>query len=81
MLTQGPNTGASNATVTGTLLFQDPVTLANDYPCMTQASVNGQISGNVVTLQMPSSNGLNVGQLGGITTSAPVTFDSTQVAM
>jgi hypothetical protein len=78
VLTQGPNTGASNATVTGTLLFQDPVTLANDYPCMTQASVNGQISGNVVTLQMFASNGLNVGQIGGITASAPVTFDSTQ---
>jgi hypothetical protein len=77
-LTQGPNTGASNATVTGTLIFQDPLTLANDYPCMTQASVNGQISGNVVTLQMFASTGLDVGQIGGINVSTPVTFDSTQ---
>ena len=75
---QGPNTGASNATVTGTLIFQDPITLANDYPCLTQASVNGQISGNLVTLQIFASNGLDVGQIGGITASAPVTFDSTQ---
>ena len=75
---QGPNTGASNATVTGTLIFQDPLTLANDYPCLTQASVNGQISGNVVTLQMFGSDGLDVGQIGGITATAPVTFDSTQ---
>ena len=77
-LAQGPNTGASSATVTGTLIFQDPVTLANDYPCLTQASVNGQISGNVVTLQIFASNGLDVGQVGGISASAPVTFDSTQ---
>ena len=77
-LMQGPNTGASNATVTGTLLFQDPVTLASDYPCLTQASVNGQISGNVVTLQIFSTNGLDVGQIGGIAASGPVTFDSTQ---
>ncbi|MFZ3341030.1 MAG: choice-of-anchor D domain-containing protein [Terriglobales bacterium] len=76
--TQGPNTGASNATVTGTLLFQDPTTFANDYPCLTQASVNGQISGDVVTLQMFASNGLDIGQIGGISASAPVTFDSTQ---
>jgi hypothetical protein len=76
--TQGQNTGASNATVTGTLIFQDPITLANDYPCLTQASVNGQISGNVVTMQIFASNGLDVGQIGGITASAPVTYDSTQ---
>lgn len=76
--TQGPNTGASSATVTGTLLFQDPQTLANDYPCITQASVTGQISGNSVILQVFGTNGLDVGQIGSIVTSAPVTFDSTQ---
>ncbi len=77
-LLQGPNTGASSATVTGTLFFQDPETLANDYPCLTQASVDGEISGNLVTLQIFASNGLDVGQIGGLSTSAPVTFDSTQ---
>ncbi|HTS04122.1 MAG TPA: choice-of-anchor D domain-containing protein, partial [Candidatus Eisenbacteria bacterium] len=56
-LTQGPNIGASNATVTGTLTFQG-------YPCLTTASVNGQISGNAVILQLIGTNGLNVGQIG-----------------
>ena len=56
-LTQGENIGASNATVTGTLTFQG-------YPCMASASVNGQISGNAVILQIIGTNGLNVGQIG-----------------
>ena len=56
-LMQGKNIGASNATVTGTLTFQG-------YPCLTTASVNGQISGNAVILQVIGTNGLNVGQIG-----------------
>jgi len=56
-LTQGANIGASNATVTGTLNFQG-------YPCLDTASVNGQISGNAVILQIIATNGLNVGQIG-----------------
>jgi len=56
-LSQGQNIGASNATVTGTLNFQG-------YPCVTTASVNGQISGNSVILQIIAPNGLNVGQIG-----------------
>jgi hypothetical protein len=56
-LTQGENIGASNATVTGTLTFQG-------YPCLTTASVNGQISGNAVILQVIGTNGLNAGQIG-----------------
>src|SRR5271167_2739604 len=52
-LTQGENIGASNATVTGMLYFQG-------YPCLTSASVNGQISGNSVILQIIAPNGLNV---------------------
>ena len=63
-LTQGQNIGASSATVTGTLLFQDPVTLLNDYPCLTTASVNGTISGDTVLLQIFSTNGTVVGQIG-----------------
>jgi hypothetical protein len=57
MLTQGDNIGASNATVTGTLNFEG-------YPCLSGASVNGQISGSSVVLQIISNNGLNVGQIG-----------------
>jgi hypothetical protein len=72
-LTQGPNIGASNATITGTLSFQG-------YPCLDTASVNGQVSGNSVILQIIASNGLNVGQIGAPVGSsgsvAPVVFES-----
>ena len=57
VLNQGPNTGANDATVTGTLNFQG-------YPCLDTASVNGQISGSSVILQLIAANGLNVGQIG-----------------
>jgi hypothetical protein len=72
ILTQGPNIGASNATITGTLNFQG-------YPCLATASVNGQISGNSVILQIIAPNGLNVGQIGapaGSSNPFPVTFAS-----
>jgi hypothetical protein len=79
---QGPNIGTATATVTGTLLFQDPVTLQNDYPCLTNASVNGTISGNNVLLQIFSSSGTVVGQIGQTPGSgnppSAVTFDNTQ---
>lgn len=72
-LTQGPNIGATSATVTGTLTFQN-------YPCLPlTASVNGQISGNSVILQIIANNGLVVGQIGaqpGVSSSFPVTFTS-----
>ena len=71
-LTQGDNIGASNATVTGTLNF-------NGYPCLATASVNGQISGRSVILQIIASNGLNVGQIGatsGLSNPSPVIFES-----
>src|SRR5215469_8347188 len=79
--TQGPNNGSASATVTGTLLFQDPVTLLNDYPCLTTASVNGTISGNNVLLQIFATNGNPVGQIGqtpgSLNPPTAVTFDST----
>ena len=68
-LTQGENVGASNATVIGTLTFQN-------YPCLKTASVNGQISGNSLILQVIGSNGLNAGQIGappGYSNPSPVT--------
>jgi hypothetical protein len=63
-LTQGANIGASSATINGTLVFKDPISLLNDYPCLTTASVNGTISGNTVLLQIFSTNGADVGQIG-----------------
>jgi hypothetical protein len=74
VLTQGQNIGASNATVTGTLNF-------TGYPCFSTASVNGQISGNSVLLQLIGTNGATVGQIGqpaGSPTNMvnPVTFIS-----
>jgi hypothetical protein len=57
-LAQGPNTGASSASVTGTLNFEG-------YPCLVMASVNGTISGSSVILQIIAPNGLNAGQIGG----------------
>ena len=64
--TQGQNTGASNATITGTLSFLDPVTLLSAYPCVPdgQISVNGQISGTSVILQLIGTDGSNIGQIG-----------------
>jgi hypothetical protein len=80
--TQGPNTGAASATVTGTLLFQDPLTLLNDYACLSTASVNGTISGNSVLLQIFAPDGTPVGQIGQTPESSnpptAVTFDSSQ---
>jgi len=80
-LTQGPNIGASSATVTGTLSFIDPTTSLNDYPCLSGASVNGTISGNTVLLQMFASNGADAGQIGqtpGDASESPVTLQPTQ---
>jgi hypothetical protein len=78
-LTQGPNIGASNATVTGNLSFLDPTSLLSNYPCFDTASVNGQVSGNVVILQIIGTSGSNLGQIGGSPGSgvSAVTFDST----
>ena len=71
--TQGQNIGASNATIAGILRF-------SNYPCFSAASVNGQISGNSVILQVIGTNGAVVGQIGepaGSPTGIyPVTFIS-----
>lgn len=76
LITQAENSGESSAVVTGTLTFDvDPVSLLSVYPCIDTVTVNGRISGNTVTLQMIGSDGSNVGQIGGILPSQPVTFD------
>lgn len=67
-LTQGPNNGESSATLTGTLNFQN-------YPCVSTVSVSGQISGNVVSLQLFGINGASLGTIGG--TNFPVSFTNT----
>ncbi len=74
MLTQGENIGASNATITGVLTFVG-------YPCLSTVSVNGQISGSSVVLQLIGTDGLNAGQIGAPAGSstpypAPVAFES-----
>lgn len=73
VVSQGPNIGASSATITGTLTFQG-------YPCLDTASVNGQISGSSVILQIIAPNGLNVGRIGSppnsSTAPGPVAFQS-----
>ena len=80
-LTQAANTGASSATLTGNLNFLNPLTNLSDYPCFPLASVNGQISGNSVTLQIIGSDQSQLGLIGepvgsfGITGVNPVTFD------
>jgi hypothetical protein len=78
-LTEGPNIGASNATLTGTLNFIDPISQLSIYPCFDTASVNGQISGSTIILQIIGNDGLNAGQIGGSAGSGigTVTFDST----
>jgi hypothetical protein len=68
LLTQGPNIGASNATITGNLDFINQSTNLSDYPCFSTALVNGQVSGNTVILQIMGTNGSNLGQIGGTDT-------------
>lgn len=63
-LSQADNTGASSATVTGNLTFLNAATDLSDYPCFSVASVNGQISGNVVNLQIVGPDGSAWGQIG-----------------
>ena len=72
-LTQGPNIGASSATISGTLNFEG-------YPCLSTASVAGTISGTSVILQLEATNGSTVGQIGApastSSTPGPVTFNN-----
>ncbi len=75
--TQAANTGASYANITGNLTFLNPASNLSDYPCFTSASVDGQISGNVVTLQIIGSDGSTWGQIGAPIGSNGVTGVST----
>lgn len=81
-ITQGANTGASSATVSGTLSFLSPGTSESDYPCMASASLYGQISGNLVSLQIIGASESIIGKIGepfgsnGVTGVNPVDFNS-----
>ena len=79
-ITQGANTGAANATVTGNLTFINATTNLSDYPCLAGANVQGQISGNSVSLQLIGADGSTIGQIGPSQGSATpaVTFNHTQ---
>jgi hypothetical protein len=86
-LNQAVNNGADYAIVTGNLNFINPTTNLRDYPCFATASVRGQISGNVVSLQIAGADGEPIGLIGEtvvtvgptiVTTGLdPVTFTST----
>lgn len=81
-LTQGNNTGADTAAVTGNLSFLNALTNLSDYPCFTTAAVQGQISGNTVVLQLVGGDGSNLGQIGQSSGTGiqAVTFDLLQNA-
>ncbi len=60
-ITQGPNTGISNATLTGTL------NVSAGY-CFTTASIEGSISGTGVVMNLVDSSGNQIGQISGTAT-------------
>ena len=64
-MTQSPNIGASNATLTGTIS-------ATGYPCFSTVSVSGTISGQNVILSVFGYNGSQIGVLGSPATPAIV---------
>jgi hypothetical protein len=73
-ITQGSSSGASNATLTGTIT-------AVGYPCFTTASLTGTISGQNVYLDLYDYNGVQIGTLGqpgvGTTAGSPATVEVT----
>jgi hypothetical protein len=81
-LFQAANTGASSAAVTGNLTFLNATTDLGDYPCFTSASVSGQVSGNIINLQIVGADGSTLGEIGelpgsnGVTGVNPVTVSS-----
>lgn len=81
-LFQAANTGASSAAVTGNLNFLNSITNLSAYPCLTSASVTGQVSGSVINLQIAGADGSIWGEIGelpgsnGVTGVNPVTVAS-----
>jgi hypothetical protein len=81
-LNQADNTGARSAAITGNLTFVNVLTNKSDYPCFASASVTGQVSGNLTTLQLVGADGTEWGFIGepfgslGGTGISPVTLQS-----
>ena len=67
-LTQGPNTGGSTATVSGSMT-------STDSPCFTSASIGGVVSGTTVVLNLLTSDGVALGKYSGT-----MTTDATSIA-
>jgi len=60
-LTQGPNTGSSNAMLTGTVTATGPPHFC---PYLTSATISGLISGTSVTLNLFDATGSQIAQVG-----------------
>lgn len=84
-LTQGPNTGASEASLSGSMT-------STDAACFSSASISGQISGTQAVLNLVASDGTALGKISGTlatdasslgTTASPGTyaFINTQVPL
>jgi hypothetical protein len=61
-ITQGPNTGESTATLSGSMT-------SSDAPCLSSASIAGVISGTSVVLNFVSTDGHSLGKYQGIMTT------------
>jgi hypothetical protein len=61
-ITQGPNTGQSTTTLSGSMT-------SSDAPCLSSASIAGVISGTSVILNFLSTDGLSLGKYQGTMTS------------
>lgn len=71
-LTQGPNTGASSATLTGTVTA---TSTPHFCPYLTSATINGVISGTSVTLNLFDTTGSQIAQV------APATITSNAASL
>ena len=61
-ITQGPNTGGSTATLSGSMM-------STNAPCFTSATIAGLISGTSVVLNLLSTEGVALGKYQGTTTT------------
>ncbi len=72
-VTQGPNTGASNATLSGTITATSAASSFCSY--LTTATITGTISGEVVTLNLYGPDGALISQI----SAATITPDGTSL--
>lgn len=67
LLQQGDNIGATKATLTGTISSVVPLN-APGYPCFTDATLSGTITGTAVLLNIVGANGTILGTIGNAST-------------